>query len=168
MSKMPSAQKTIRIILPLLGIFLAASFMTSKTFEAEITIAAPPEKVWAVLMDTESYPEWNPTFVAVSPPYALGVKISSRVMKPEGAFIDMTPTVTALVTDRELRQSGGLPGILTYNHSWLLRPVDGGTLVRQIDVDRGAFLWFWDTSWIEPAYQRANQALAQRVLAVTE
>jgi hypothetical protein len=162
---------TIRILkmsLASLGLLLVASFLTTKTFRAEITIAAPPEKVWAVLMDTQSYPDWNPTFVAVSPPYALGAKISSRVVKPDGAFIDMTPTVTALVTNRELRQSGGLPGVLTYNHAWLLAPVHGGTHVRQIDVDRGGFLWFWDSSWVEPAYQRANEALAARVLALQE
>ena len=158
----------LKLSLASLGLLLVASFLTTKTFKAEITIAAPPEKVWAVLMDTQSYPDWNPTFVAVSPPYALGAKISSRVVKPDGAFIDMTPTVTALVTNRELRQSGGLPGVLTYNHAWLLAPVHGGTHVRQIDVDRGGFLWFWDTSWIEPAYQRANEALAARVLALQE
>ncbi|MGB0315188.1 MAG: SRPBCC family protein [Parvibaculales bacterium] len=158
----------LKLSLASLGLLLVASFFTTKTFRADITIAAPPEKVWAVLMDTQSYPDWNPTFVAVSPPYALGAKISSRVVKPDGAFIDMTPTVTALVTNRELRQSGGLPGVLTYNHAWLLAPVHGGTHVRQIDVDRGGFLWFWDTSWIEPAYQRANEALAARVLALQE
>ncbi|MGB0699159.1 MAG: SRPBCC domain-containing protein [Parvibaculales bacterium] len=160
--------RILKMSLASLGLLLVASFLTTKTFRAEITIAAPPEKVWAVLMDTQSYPDWNPTFVAVSPPYALGAKISSRVVKPDGAFIDMTPTVTALVTNRELRQSGGLPGVLTYNHAWLLAPVHGGTHVRQIDVDRGGFLWFWDTSWIEPAYQRANEALAARVLALQE
>ena len=160
--------RILKMSLASLGLLLVASFLTTKTFRAEITIAAPPEKVWAVLMDTQSYPDWNPTFVSVSPPYALGAKISSRVVKPDGAFIDMTPTVTALVTNRELRQSGGLPGVLTYNHAWLLAPVHGGTHVRQIDVDRGGFLWFWDTSWIEPAYQRANEALAARVLALQE
>ena len=165
---MPSAQKTIRIILPLLGIFLVASFLTTKTFRADVTIAAPPEKVWAVLMDTASYPDWNPTFVAVSPPYALGAKISSRVKKPDGAFIDMRPTVKTLRANRELGQAGGVPGILTYHHKWLLEPVAGGTYVRQIDVDRGAFLWFWDSSWVEPAYQRANEALAARVSALEE
>ena len=158
----------LKLSLASLGLLLVASFLTTKTFRAEITIAAPPEKVWAVLMDTQSYPDWNPTFVAVSPPYVLGAKISSRVVKPDGAFIDMTPTVTALVTNRELRQSGGLPGVLTYNHAWLLAPVNGGTHVRQIDVDRGGFLWFWDASWVEPAYQRANEALAARVLALQE
>ena len=158
----------LKLSLASLGLLLVASFLTTKTFKAEITIAAPPEKVWAVLMDTQSYPDWNPTFVAVSPPYTLGAKISSRVVKPDGAFIDMTPTVTALVTNRELRQSGGLPGVLTYNHAWLLAPFDGGTHVRQIDVDRGGFLWFWDASWVEPAYQRANEALAARVLALQE
>ena len=155
-----------KIALALVGILVVAALVTSKTFEAEIIIAAPPEKVWAVLMDTDSYPDWNPTFVAVSPSYALGKKISSRVMKPDGAFIDMTATVTALVTNRELRQSGGLPGVLTYHHAWLLEPVNGGTRVRQVDIDRGGFLWFWDSSWVEPAYRRANEALAARVLTL--
>ena len=152
----------------LIGALIVASFLTSKTFEAEITIAAPPEKIWAVLMDTGGYPDWNPTFVEVSGPYLVGTKISSRVRKPDGAFVEMRPTVKALVPNRELRQGGGLPGVLTYNHSWILQPVEGGTLVRQIDVDRGGFLWFWDSSWVEPAYRMANEALAQRVLALNK
>ena len=162
------AKNILKFALVFIGGVLAASFLTSKTFEAEITIAAPPEKVWAVLMDTKSYPEWNPTFVAVSPPYALGAKISSRVKKPDGAFIDMRPTVKTLRANRELGQAGGVPGILTYHHKWLLEPVAGGTHVRQIDVDRGGFLWFWDSRWVEPAYRRANEALAARVSALEE
>ena len=162
------AKNILKFALVFIGGLLVASFLTSKTFEAEITIAAPPEKVWAVLMDTKSYPEWNPTFVAVSPPYALGAKISSRVKKPDGAFIDMRPTVKTLRANRELGQAGGVPGILTYHHKWVLEPVAGGTHVRQIDVDRGGFLWFWDSSWVETAYQRANEALAARVSALEE
>ena len=158
----------LKLSLALLGLLLVMSSLTTKTFRAEITIPASPEKVWAVLMDTQSYPDWNPTFVAVSPPYALGAKISSRIKKPDGAFIDMRPTVKTLRTNRELGQAGGVPGILTYHHKWLLEPVAGGTYVRQIDVDRGAFLWFWDSRWVEPAYRRANEALAARVSALEE
>ena len=154
----------LKIALLLIGALIVASFLTSKTFEAEITIAAPPEKIWAVLMDTGAYPDWNPTFVEVSGPYLVGTKISSRVRKPDGAFVEMRPTLKTLVPNRELQQGGGMPGVLTYNHSWTLQPVEGGTLVRQIDVDRGAFLWFWDTSWIEPSFRLANEALARRVL----
>ena len=89
------------------------------------------------------------------------------MVKPDGAFIDMTTTVTALVSNRELRQSGGLPGVLPHNHARLLAPVEGGTHVRQIDVDRGGYLLFWDTSWIEPAYPRANEALAAQVYSAS-
>jgi len=119
-------------------------------------------------MDTDSYPDWNPTFVKVVGQYAVGTKMQTRVRKPDGSFIDMTPTVKALVANRELSQGGGFPGVLTYHHSWLLEPVAGGTFVRQIDVDRGIVLWFWDASWVEPAYQRANEALARRVLVLDE
>ena len=59
---------------PTLGIALGAAvvglgvaaFLTTKTFEASIAIAASPDKVWSVLMDTERYHEWNPTYVSVS------------------------------------------------------------------------------------------------------
>ena len=153
-----------KIALLFIGGLITASFLTSKTFEAEINIAAPPEKIWAVLMDTGAYPDWNPTFVEVSGPYEVGTKLSLRVRKPDGAFVELRPTLKALVPHRELHQGGGMPGVLTYNHSWTLQPVEGGTLVRQTDVDRGAFLWFWDTSWIEPSFRLANEALARRVL----
>ena len=155
-------------VLGVLAGLIVAAFLTSKTFTAEITIAAPPEKVWAVLMDTDSCPDWNPTFVEVRGPYVLGRKLQSRVKKPDGGFVDMRPTVTALIANKELRQGGGMPGVLTYNHAWLLEPVAAGTYVRQIDIDRGGFLWFWDASWIEPAYRLANAALAARVLALEE
>ena len=154
----------LKIALLFIGGLVIASFLTSKTFEAEITIAALPEKIWAVLMDTDSYPDWNPTFVEVRGPYEVGAKLSLRVRKPNGAFVEMRPTLNALVPNRELHQGGGMPGLLTYNHSWTLQQVEGGTSVRQTDVDRGAFLWFWDTSWIEPSFRLANEALARRVL----
>lgn len=67
-------------------------------------------------MDTERYPEWNPTFMAVSPTYEPDIQVRSRVGKPNGSFIDMTTTVKSFVVHEELRQSGGLPVVLTYNH----------------------------------------------------
>ncbi len=31
-----------------------------KTIESEIVLSAPPNDAWAVLIDFESYPDWNP------------------------------------------------------------------------------------------------------------
>ena len=90
-----------KIALLFIGGLITASFLTSKTFEAEITIAAPPEKIWAVLMDTGAYPDWNPTFVEVRGPHKVGTKLSLLVKKPDGAFVEMRPTLKALVPNRE-------------------------------------------------------------------
>ena len=43
-------------------------------------------------------------------------------------------------------------------------PVKGGTKVTQREEYRGIAVWFWDADWVEPAYQKANQALRDRVL----
>ena len=61
----------------------------------------------------------------------------NRVREPSGEVLEMTVTVETLVPGAELRQSGGLPGILTFDHRWLLEPVEGGTRVIQHEVDRG-------------------------------
>ena len=149
--------------LPVLGALVAASLLTTKTFHAETFIPAPPEEVWGVLMDTESYPDWNPTFVRADGSYEVGAKVRNTVRDPAGNLLKMTATVRALTPSRELRQTGGIHGIITFDHRWLLEPVEGGTKVIQHEVDRGAFLWFWNSDWIEPAYSRTNEALARRI-----
>ena len=142
---------------------VVASFATTKTFHVEKTIPAPPDAVWAVLMDTDAYAEWNPVFVEVKGPYTEGAQVLNKVKDPSGALLEMTATVKTLRPNQELRQAGGIPGLLTFDHRWLLEPVEGGTLVTQHEVDRGLGLWFWNSDWIEPAYSATNEALATRV-----
>ena len=151
------------VVLTLVAIAAAASFATQKTFHVEIDIPASPDAVWAVLADTEAYPQWNPVFVEVEGAYAEGETVLNRVRDPGGAILEITALVETFRPGVELRQSGGIPGILTFDHRWLLEPMDGGTRVVQHEVDRGIGLWFVDTDWIEPAYSAANEALAQRV-----
>ncbi len=151
------------VVLTLVAIAAAASFATQKTFHVEIDIPASPDAVWAVLVDTAAYPQWNPVFVEVDGAYAEGETVLNRVREPDGAILEMTATVETLIPGAELRQSGGIPGILTFDHRWLLEPADGGTKVIQHEVDRGIGLWFWSSDWLEAAYAATNEALAERV-----
>lgn len=144
----------------------AAATFTSKTFHVEVEIAAPPEAIWAVLTDTARYSEWNPTQVEVRGTHRVGESVSARFAAPGGEVLEIEMTVRDLRTAQLLRQVGGVPGVITFDHSWILKPVNGGTRVIQHEVDRGIYLWFWDSSWIEPAYQRAGEALRDRVIAL--
>ena len=147
---------------------LALAVLGKKTFHVETVIPAPPEAVWAVLMATEKYPEWNPTFVEVSGQYEVGGTLLNKVRSPDGKVLELTATVAEVVANKTLRQHGGIWGIITFDHQWLLEPVAGGTKVTQHEVDRGLYLWFWDSSWIEPAYTRTNESLKTRVLAKSQ
>lgn len=147
---------------------IALALLGKKTFHVEMVIPAPPEAVWAVLMATEKYPEWNPTFVEVGGPYVAGGTVLNKVRDPNGNVLEMKANIKELVANQKLRQRGGIWGIITFDHQWLLEPVSGGTKVIQHEVDRGLYLWIWDSSWIEPAYERTNEALKARVLAVSQ
>ena len=140
------------------------AILTNKVFHVEIFIPAPQETIWAVLMNTSDYPEWNPVFTKVEGTYAVGNETKNFVRDPSGAILEMSAEITALIPGEELRQKGGMPGALTFDHRWLLEPVEGGTKVTQHEIDRGIGLWFWDSSWIEPAYSKVNEALKVKTL----
>ena len=40
--------------------------------------------------------------------------------------------------------------------------VDGGTRFVQHEADRGIWLWFWNSDWIEPASTRVLEAFTER------
>lgn len=152
----------LSIIVPVMLIGAAAIF-SNKTYRVERIISATPEEIWAVLMDTAAYGEWNPVFVKVEGSYAAGGSVLNTFKDPSGKLFDVTNKVEALEPNRLLRQKGGLTGVLTFDHQWLLEPAEGGTKVTQYEIDRGIYVWFWDDSWIVPKYTEVLQALEREV-----
>ncbi len=156
--------KRLLAILSIVSIGLgAAAIFTEKTFHVERRIEAPPEMVWDVLMDTEAYRDWNPVFVAVDGYYEEGARITNSVRFPDDSIVDIENDVLTVIVEKEIRQRGGTPGLLTFDHRWLLEAVDGGTSVSQYEVDRGIWLWFWDSDWILPAYESVLDALEKEI-----
>ncbi len=134
----------------------------------ETTIPTEPEIVWSVLTDAAGYKAWNPVLVPIEGELKEGQKVKYQMTQPDGKQSEVTASVKKMVELKELNQSGGIPGILTFDHKWLLEPVVGGTRVTQHEEYRGIGVWFWDESWVEPAYAMANDALHKRVLKLQE
>lgn len=156
-------QKIILSIAAPLIVLALAALLSNKSYRVERFINAPPEAVWAVLMDTAAYADWNPVFVKVVGTYAEGGKVQNTFKDPSGKLFDVTNSVITVSPNRELRQKGGMPGVITFDHQYLLEPVDGGTRVIQQEIDRGIYVWFWDDSWIVPKYTEVLEALDRQV-----
>jgi len=78
-----------------------------KRFQATAKIAAPPQKVWDILVDTASYPEWDPGMVRVDGQLALGEKVKFFTkFSPDQAF---AVKVTAFEPGKQMVLTGGLP-----------------------------------------------------------
>ena len=77
-------------------------------------------------------------------------KIKSKVVKFEPPF--------------HLNQFGGYRGIITFDHHYILEKVEEGTKVIQKEEYTGFYVNFWDSSWVEPAYNQVNEALKKEVL----
>lgn len=155
--------------LALIGVVVVAlSLLGHKSVHAELVIPASPEAIWSVLTDAPGYEDWNPVFTSVKGEYREGAKMAYRMRDESGKESDVSATVVKLDEARELNQFGGMRGILTFDHHWFLEPVEGGTRVTQHEEYRGIGVWFWDPSWFETAYARANEALSARVLRIAE
>ena len=110
-----------------------------RELHTEIEIAAPPERVWAVLTDFGSYPEWNPFIRQISGHPAVGSHLEVRLAPPEGRAITMKPTVLTAEPNQELAWLGRLvvPGIFDGEHHLELQPRNGGTLFVQREAFKG-------------------------------
>ena len=53
----------------------------TKMISATIEIAAAPERVWEVLTDLASYPQWNPVFCEATGQVAVGERIKIKDRK---------------------------------------------------------------------------------------
>jgi hypothetical protein len=132
---------------------------------AAIEIAATPERVWAVLTDLASYPQWNPVFREASGQVAVGNRITLTSTQPATGHT-MTVKVKVLTAEpaTELRWVSNVLGLMTSKRSFTLSPANGGTRLVQIQTYRGLFTRFppKTVNRIQASFEAINEAIRQR------
>jgi hypothetical protein len=137
-----------------------------KTIETSIDIAAPPERLWAILTDFASYPEWNPFITSISGPLTPGENLKVRIEPPGNGSMTFKPVLLAASPNRELRWKGKIVigGLFDGEHSFRLSPKAGGTRFEQgerfsgllVPLLRGVF------GPTEQGFRAMNEALKKR------
>lgn len=133
-----------------------------------LDIDAPEERVWAVLTDLGSYPEWNPMIRRASGELKPGATLTLR-FHPAGRKEKVyRPRLLAVEQNRELRWLGkpGVRGFLESQHYFFIEnTASGKTRLRHGMVFRGMLVpllgkWL-ETSTREP-FEKMNRALKVR------
>lgn len=109
--------------------------MFKREIHTGIDIDAPAERVWEVLSDLGSYPEWNPMIRRASGELRPGARLELH-FQPEGRKKRVfRPRLLAVEPGRELRWLGspGVPKVLESQHYFTIEPrPEGG-----VSLDHG-------------------------------
>ena len=130
----------------------------------EISIDASPKEVWDVLVDSESYAQWNPVIIDPKGQFKEGEKIVFQFRETNGKQYEVKATVEKVVPEKLLNQYGGFLGILTYDHQYILEQQGQGTKVTIHEDYKGVYVPFWDHSNMDASYAKLNEALKKRVM----
>jgi uncharacterized protein YndB with AHSA1/START domain len=92
-----------------------------KTAAAEVLINAPVAKVWSVMMNLDSYPEWNPFTPKVECPGGpkVGAPIKLHVRWADGKQI-VSPEKIVRIDAPQQQADGRLRGVYGYNFGTIL------------------------------------------------
>jgi hypothetical protein len=142
-----------------------------KELHSEIEIAASAQRVWGILTDFASYPEWNPFIRRISGEPNVGERLEVRLEPPGSRGITLKPTVLNAVPERELRWLGHLlvAGLFDGEHILAIQQLDenrvrfvqretfGGLLVPLLasSLDKGT----------RRGFEEMNRALKERAEA---
>jgi hypothetical protein len=152
------------VILGISVITVTSAFAVKKTFHVETFIEAKPEVVWKALIDESRYSEWNTVMLPLDGEKLVqGKTVKYFMIDQNGKKSEIKTEVKTMIENKELNQVGGMPLILTFDHKYILKEVDGGTMLIQDEIDRGIGLWFWDSSWIEDAYATSANNLKKMI-----
>lgn len=132
--------------------------------QTRVRIEAPVSTVWRVLLDVETYPEWNPA-VQFHAPLTPGRRVRMTV-RLFGRGLTVAVLILAVEPGRELRWRGGARGLMTGTHYFKLEPEgDAATLVIHGERFAGLgvpLLWPFLGRELRAFYGRINVALKSR------
>ena len=115
--------------------------MPERDMVTSVVIKASPRRVWEVLVDLSSYPEWNPMIRWAEGEIREGARLEV-LFRPEGRRKGRLfhPVLRVVDPERELRWGGlsMLPWVFDFAHYWVLEPgPEGDTLLKHGVVVKG-------------------------------
>ncbi len=135
-----------------------------------LTIPAPPEKVWAVLSDMDSWHEWNPLMISGKGKPAVGMKtpMVAKVPNSETGKLKVTAVILEAEPNKSLAwtSDSSLAFLFNGRHYFRLSPEGAGTRLEHGEDFSGLLPTIWGKKGIDkfvPAYEALNHALAARV-----
>jgi hypothetical protein len=99
-----------------------------KQLDNELEINASAERVWQLLTDFASFPQWNPFIQHISGELERGAQLEVT-LQPSGTHATtIRPIVLKAEPNRELRWIGRLliPGLIDDEHIFTIEPLDAG------------------------------------------
>ena len=140
-----------------------------KTLAAKIDVEAPPDRVWDVLTDFPSYPQWNPFMFSVEGTAEAGAHLRIGMQRRGGMVLRFGAQVVVADPPRELAWTGeGLrghwPGLVRGDRRVVIEPLaSGGSRVEMLTTFTGALapLMGWLERYRE-AFDEMEAALKAR------
>ncbi|MCC5913617.1 MAG: SRPBCC domain-containing protein [Balneolaceae bacterium] len=138
-----------------------------KKLETIIHIHTPPKHVWDVLMDFDSYPEWNPFVRSIKGSGAEGENITITVQPPGKKGMDFTPLVLKSTELTEFRWKGKLfiKGLFDGEHYFVLKELpNGSTALYHGEIFSGLLIPFCKSMLddVKSGFEHMNIALKER------
>lgn len=100
-------------------------FRQTRELYSEIEIHASPERIWEILSDFKSYPEWNPFIRSVQGTLVVGERITADLQPAGATGMKISPVLLKVDPGRELRWIGHLfiRGLVDGEHVFEIRPL---------------------------------------------
>lgn len=145
-------------------ILMGCGILPQKNIYTDIEIQAPTNIVWEVIMDNQSYPQWNPYHVKVDGILKVGEELKLEIHKPNNSEIHIEPMVMDVIPFKLLTWGGGLKGVFHGKHVFELhRLSEFKTLLIHKETFVGIAIPFAELDTIEEGYNLMNEALKHRV-----
>jgi hypothetical protein len=142
-----------------------------KQLQTQIEIDAPAKRVWEVLTNFASYPQWNPFIRHISDRPAPRERLQVRLAPPGGRVITFRPKVLTAEPNRELRWLGRLlvPGVFDGEHSFTIESLEENRVqFVQREAFKGLLVPLFARSLetnTQQGFEEMNRALKERAEA---
>ena len=140
-----------------------------RELKTEIQIAAPPEKVWDILADFNTWKSWNPIVSDANGMAALGSKLTVVMCGKDGqAAQKYKPVITVFQKPRSLHWRAKMMAKVLFTNDKILelKEVSGGTNVIHSEMFGGLMVpMFWGMMKREvpTMLEKMNKALKKKV-----